>query len=82
MSILNKIDRVIKKLNCMKEKAQTNNSASIQNDVFEKCVEDIYKLVEDMEKCFNKSEIYVIDDDGKHLRLIVYFKVFMLKRSS
>ncbi len=63
MSLVSEIDGVIAKLNAVKEKAK-RGSASTDNHVITKCVENIYGLVDDMEKCLNAS--CALDDNVKN----------------
>ena len=79
MSLVSEIDGVIAKLNAVKEKAK-RSSARIEDGDFAKCVENIYGLVDDMEKCLNERISCVLDDDvhnGKVLRYMLNcIKVF------
>ncbi|CAB4002125.1 Werner syndrome ATP-dependent helicase-like isoform X1, partial [Paramuricea clavata] len=62
MSLVSEIDGVIAKLNAVKEKAK-RSSARIEDGVFAKCVENIYGLVDDMDKCLNERISCAFDDD-------------------
>ena len=50
MSLESEIDGVIEKLNAIKQKAK-QSTASINSDLFTKCVQNINGAVDELEKC-------------------------------